>query len=538
MAIVGTGFDDQSFSSEGSYSYNYIFTEKVSATVKGLYFKCAQLLRGPKASHRYLDPSQQALINVGGIRYAFPWSTLEDFPQSRLSRLRFCTTLREIAEFCDDYDEMQHEFFFDRDPLAFKAVLNFLAKGKLRLLQEVCCVALHSELLYWGIDVGMMEPCCRHRIVCSVQEVAEHQRKEDEWLQRRRALRTSVAEGSLFHMLGEAVENPRSGLAGKVFAFLSVIMVVVTVVSLFISSISDHQQEEALGKCSQKCRNLFVVESVCVVWFSLEFLVRFFHAHNKMEFVRSPLNIIDGAAILPYYVSLLLEFRDQSVQDIAAGTKKNTLDKLGLALRVMRALRILYVMRLARHSVGLQTLGLTIQRSMTDFGLLLLFMCVAVTLFSPLVHLAESELAPNAARSPQLSFSSIPASCWWTIISVTTVGYGDMVPHSIPGQLVALLSILTGILILSFPSTSIFHTFHSTYTELKEEDKRLKKEERVAELAREAEERMKERRTWPDNWPETNFLPGLDDPYYLLMKDITVLAQSKSHQPLFSPVTC
>lgn len=282
---------------------------------------------------------------------------------------------------------------------------------------------------------------------------------------------------------------------------------------------------------------MFGVESICVAWFTLEFLIRFFHAQSKLEFVRSPLNIIDAAAILPYYVSLFLELRDESVQDIVAGAGRSTLDKLGLTLRVMRALRILYVMRLARHSVGLQTLGLTIQRSMKDFGLLMLFVCVAVTLFSPLVHLAESELAPNAARSPQLSFSSIPASYWWSIISVTTVGYGDMVPHSIPGQLVALISILAGILILSFPSTSIFHTFYRTYTELKEEHKRLWKEERGAELATEAEESMKEKETWPDDWPETDILPGLDDPYFLFMKGITVLAQSMSHQPLLSSET-
>ncbi|XP_042345397.1 potassium voltage-gated channel subfamily G member 4-like [Plectropomus leopardus] len=502
MAIIGAGFEDHSFSSDDSY--NHVFTDTETATVKGLYFQRAHLLCGP-TSCGYLDPSQQALINVGGIRYAFPWSTLEDFPQSRLSRLHFCTSVREIAEFCDDYDEMRHEFFFDRDPLAFRAIINFLAKGKLRLLREVCNVALHGELLYWGIDIGQMEPCCRHRVICSVEEVVEHQQKEEEWQQRRRILRAPVAEGSLFHMIGEAVENPHSGLVGKVFASLSVIMVVVTVVSLCISTMSDQQQEEAMGRCSQKCRNLFVVESVCVAWFSLEFLVRFLHAQSKLEFARGPLNITDAAAILPYYVSLFVDLSDESVQDIVASTGRSSLDKLGLILRVMRALRILYVMRLARHSLGLQTLGLTIQRSMTDFGLLFLFVCVAVTLFSPLVHLAESELAPNAARSPQLSFSSIPASYWWSIISVTTVGYGDMVPRSIPGQLAALISILSGILILSFPSTSIFHTFVHTYTELKQENKRLWKEERGAELATEAEESMKERETWPDNWPEKDF---------------------------------
>lgn len=141
-------------------------------------------------------------------------------------------------------------------------------------------------------------------------------------------------------------------------------------------------------------------------------------------------------------------------------------------LWVVRVLCILYVVRLARYSLGLQTLGLTIQRSMTDFGLLLLFVRVAVTLFSPLIRGSWLQMLPNP---PHLSFSSIPASYWWSIISVTTVGYGDMVPHSIPGQLVALISILCRILVLSFPSTSIFHTFHCTKltTEVEEHKRNL-----------------------------------------------------------------
>lgn len=225
-----------------------------------------------------------------------------------------------------------------------------------------------------------------------------------------------------------------------------------------------------------------------MAWFTLEFLLRFVHAPSKLAFARGPLNIIDAIAILPYYVSLVVDVRDESQEEVVMGAGRGYLDKLSLILRLLRALRILYVMRLARHSLGLQTLGLTMQRSMREFGLLLLFVCVAVTLYSPLVHLAESELAPFAATHPQHSFSSIPATYWWAIISMTTVGYGDMVPRSIPGQMVALTSILSGILIMAFPATSIFHTFSRSYQDLKQEYERLWKEERGEEIAAESEE--------------------------------------------------
>ncbi|XP_071256578.1 voltage-gated potassium channel regulatory subunit KCNG4-like [Salvelinus alpinus] len=494
-------FTNYSVSSDNS-SLDRFFTEiPETETVKGVYYQHAQLLRNdPDGAWPSIDHTLQALINVGGNRYTFPWTTLEQFPLTRLGRLRLCSSPEDIARLCDDYDETQREYFFDRSPTAFRVVVNFLAAGKLRLLRELCAVSLHDELDYWGVDPAHMERCCRRRMLTRVEEVAERERKEEEWRQRRMKLQrlpllaeTETGYRRLMSRLREVVENPQSGLAGQMFACFSVIMVAVTVISLCISTMPDLRQEESKGECSQKCRNMFVVETVCVAWFSLEFLLRFLHARSKLEFARGPLNIIDAVAILPYYVSLVVVENNTTLEDGSAGAGRGYLDKLGLVLRLMRALRILYVMRLARHSLGLQTLGLTMQRSTQEFSLLLLFITVGMALFSPMVHLAESELAPNAATAPQHSFSSIPASYWWAIISMTTVGYGDMVPRSIPGQVVALSSILSGILIMAFPATSIFHMFSRSYQELKLEHERLWKEETGAALAADNLENRRER---------------------------------------------
>nr|XP_048275204.1 potassium voltage-gated channel subfamily G member 2 [Myodes glareolus] len=266
--------------------------------------------------------------------------------------------------------------------------------------------------------------------------------------------------------LRDVVENPHSGLAGKLFAYVSVAFVAVTAVGLCLSTMPDIRAEEERGECSAKCRNLFVLETVCVAWFSFEFLLRSLQAESKCAFLRTPLAIIDILAILPFYVSLLA--------GLAAGpTGSKMLERAGLVLRLLRALRVLYVMRLARHSLGLRSLGLTVRRCAREFGLLLLFLCVAMALFAPLVHLAEREL--GARRD----FSSVPASYWWAVISMTTVGYGDMVPRSLPGQVVALSSILSGILLMAFPVTSIFHTFSRSYSELKEQQQRAASPEPV-----------------------------------------------------------
>ncbi|XP_056121780.1 potassium voltage-gated channel subfamily G member 4 [Rhinichthys klamathensis goyatoka] len=464
-------------------------------TIKGVYFQRAQRLHSVS---RDVDHSKLALINVGGDRYTFPWSTLDEFPLSRLGQLRQCRSPDEIAQLCDDYDETRRELFFDRSSVAFRIIFNFLAAGKLRLLRQVCAVSLSDELSYWGIDPAHMERCCRRKMLSCVEEVGEKKKKEDERRQRRLALQRPLARGTgyvgLMNRLQEIVENPHSGWPGKIFACFSVVMIAVTVISLCISTIPDPEDR---GECSEKCRNIFIVETVCVAWFSMEFLLRLLQAQRKLQFVRNPLNIIDVIAILPYYISLVVDSEDESEEAELHGASRGYLDKLGLILRVMRALRILYVMRLARHSLGLQTLGVTMQRSIREFGLLLLFLCVAVALFSPLVHLAEKEFAKGKATGPH-SFSSIPSSYWWAIISMTTVGYGDMVPHSIPGQVVAFSSILSGILIMAFPATSIFHVFSRSYHELKREREMIYKEERVAILdasAKEDAQRLLERRS-------------------------------------------
>lgn len=227
-----------------------------------------------------------------------------------------------------------------------------------------------------------------------------------------------------------------------------------------LTHVSRHQ-----GTCSRMCYNIFIVETVCVAWFSLEFTLRFIQDRSKITFLRQPLNLIDVVAILPYYITLLVD--STSTGDRKLGSGSSYLDKVGLVLRVLRALRILYVMRLARHSLGLQTLGLTARRCTREFGLLVLFLCVAIALYSPLLYLIENEMTTTQ------EFTSIPATYWWAVITMTTVGYGDMVPRTIPGQVVALSSILSGILLMAFPVTSIFHTFSRSYVELKQEQQRL-----------------------------------------------------------------
>ncbi|XP_074066352.1 voltage-gated potassium channel regulatory subunit KCNG1 [Macrotis lagotis] len=441
-----------------------------SESLKGVFYRRAKRLHPRDNALQSIQPEdrkRQIIINVGGIKYLLPWTTLDEFPLTRLGQLKSCTNFDDILNVCDDYDVTCNEFFFDRNPGAFRTILTFLRVGKLRLLREMCALSFQEELLYWGIEEDNLDWCCRRRYLQKIEEFAEMNEREDDLLESESAgeMTEETRLGQCMKRLQDMVERPHSGLPGKVFACLSVLFVTITAVNLSISTMPSLREEEEQGECSQMCYNIFIVESVCVGWFSLEFLLRFIQAPSKFAFLRSPLTLIDIIAILPYYITLVVD--SASVGQKKPSSGNSYLDKVGLVLRILRALRILYVMRLARHSLGLQTLGLTARRCTREFGLLLLFLCVAIALFAPLLYVIENEMADSQ------EFSSIPACYWWAVITMTTVGYGDMVPRSTPGQVVALSSILSGILLMAFPVTSIFHTFSRSYLELKQEQERV-----------------------------------------------------------------
>ncbi|KTF80086.1 hypothetical protein cypCar_00023005 [Cyprinus carpio] len=446
LAGDGSDYDYSALSCTSDTSLNGPPIQEREA-LKGVYYKRAQQLSPtdsnitdvlyPDDNGNLLSCGQRlhVIINVGGLRYQLPWTTLEDFPLSRLGQLRLCSSFDEIMRVCDDYDVIHNEFFFDRSPCAFQTILTFLRAGKLRSLREMCALSFREELLYWGVPEESLEWCCRRRLLQRVEECNELERvaEEDDEDDSQSSL---ARESRLSHWMGklrDMVEKPHSP-AGQDLRCLSGP----------VRHNNSHQPVHKHHACHEGGGG---------------------DDRSKLAFLRRPLNLIDVIAILPYYITLVVDSTSTGEKRLGSGS--SYLDKVGLVLRVLRALRILYVMRLARHSLGLQTLGLTARRCTREFGLLLLFLCVAIALFSPLLYLIENEAGVTR------EFSSIPATYWWAVITMTTVGYGDMVPRSIPGQVVALSSILSGILLMAFPVTSIFHTFSRSYVELKQEQQRL-----------------------------------------------------------------
>ena len=276
-----------------SFHFNPPENPQEVSSKKGLYYKRAQLLllqqRQPVRDDHTGDDS--AIINVGGIKYRIPWSTLDEFPLTRLGRLRGCSSEAEIMAVCDDYDGRRNEYFFDRSPSAFRTIVTFLAAGKLRLLREMCALSFQEELLYWGVEEQSLDWCCLRKLRLRQEEYKEQRRLEEEEEEvgdaaaaeqlgappsgeEEPAVPRAAPEagsatasavvvvvvggagavgvqeeeegqgGGCMRRLRDMVENPHSGVPGKVFACLSVVFVAITAVTLCISTMPDLREEE------------------------------------------------------------------------------------------------------------------------------------------------------------------------------------------------------------------------------------------------------------------------------------------------------
>ena len=140
----------------------------------------------------------------------------------------------------------------------------------------------------------------------------------------------------------------------------------------------------------------FIIETICIVWFSIELILRFFGAPKKMLFIKELGNIIDFFSILPYFMQ---------VADISAKFS---------VLRIIRLVRVFRIFKLARHFKGLQILIHTFIASANELTLLVFFLIIGVILFSSIVYFCELD-------HPNSDFESIPDGFWYALITMTTV---------------------------------------------------------------------------------------------------------------------
>ena len=160
---------------------------------------------------------------------------------------------------------------------------------------------------------------------------------------------------------------------------------------------------------------------------------RFLCCPNRCDFLKSSVNVIDFVATISFYTDLFLQ---QLVSHI----------KNADVFEFFSIIRILRLFKLTRHSSGLKILLQTFRASAKELMLLVFFLVLGIVIFASLVYYAE-----RIQVNPGNDFSSIPLGLWWALVTMTTVGFGDMVPKTYLGMFVGAMCAMAGVLVVALP---------------------------------------------------------------------------------------
>jgi voltage-gated potassium channel len=236
-----------------------------------------------------------------------------------------------------------------------------------------------------------------------------------------RALRRNV-----FHWLepGEQA-NPWE----QVVDFLLILMILGSVVIVVLQSMPEMaEHDRLLDEAERWCVYFFTLEYLLRVWTSVE-LDRYAGKsawRARLKYLMSPMALVDLASILPFYV--------------AAFADANT-----VVIRLLRIFRLIRVVKFGRYHSSMGMLARVVKSRREEMLISIMLVLALVVIASTLVYAVERDAQPKA-------FPSIPAAMWWGVVTMTTVGYGDVYPITPAGKFIAGVSVLLGVGLFALPA--------------------------------------------------------------------------------------
>ncbi|XP_028850239.1 A-type voltage-gated potassium channel KCND1 [Denticeps clupeoides] len=390
-------------------------------------------------------------VNVSGLRFQTWKNTLDRYPDTLLG-----SSEKEFF-----YNEDTQEYFFDRDPEMFRHILNFYRTGKLHYPRHECIQAFDEELAFYGIVPEIIGDCC--------MEEYRDRKKEN---QERLAEDTEAGEATdaplppdstARERLWRAFENPHTSTMALVFYYVTGFFIAVSVIANVVETVPCRPLKGSTKDlpCGEKYSlAFFCMDTACVLIFTFEYLMRLFAAPSRCKFMRSVMSVIDVVAIMPYYIGLVMPENE----DVSG------------AFVTLRVFRVFRIFKFSRHSQGLRILGYTLKSCASELGFLLFSLTMAIIIFATVMFYAEK-------GTKGTNFTSIPASFWYTIVTMTTLGYGDMVPNTIAGKIFGSICSLSGVLVIALPVPVIVSNFSRIYHQNQRADKmRAQQKVRLARI--------------------------------------------------------
>ncbi|VDI81802.1 Hypothetical predicted protein [Mytilus galloprovincialis] len=412
--------------------------------------------------------SEEVQINVGGTLFITKWSTLHKHRNTLLG------SLSTTSEF---YSKKKQYFYFDRNPDYFNIILDFYRNGHIHFPTHVCGWIWKQELQFWRIPETEISECCyptyvkydKNRAVTEyiknafIVYTAEYQTKAVSCL-------TGITQRIWLFL-----EEPTSSLAARIFGVIYILVVVLSAITPMLVTYPDIREQIVdidvlVYVMTMKGLNLWIntenpkevmfvttkmpdwlqnLDLFIMIFFSFEQLLRFISCPRKLHFFKDWLNVLDILLFIAMWVRYGISHHREKILE--------SLDLLiiyAVCYSVV-VFRLLRFFRITRQYSALRILLMSVRVSLKELSLLIITVMVFILLFSNLIYFAE-------LREPS-TFPNMLTGLWWSVVTMTTVGYGDVVPHSVLGCLVGSFCAMSGLLILAMPIAVIAGKFNDLY---------------------------------------------------------------------------
>ena len=202
----------------------------------------------------------------------------------------------------------------------------------------------------------------------------------------------------------------------RFIAFSIQVLIILSVITFSVETIPDLKP--------QTRSILESIEFVCVMVFTIEYALRIYAADKKLKFIFSFFGIIDLLAILPFYLAFGVDLR---------------------SLRALRFVRLFRLFKLVRYNKAIKLFGRALSIAKEEILLFLFITLILIYLSGVGIYYFEHDAQPE-------HFSSIFESLWWAIITLTTVGYGDVYPITVGGRVFTFIILMIGLGIVAIPT--------------------------------------------------------------------------------------
>lgn len=373
---------------------------------------------GIHSNQREVTNHKRVRLNVSGLIFETFESTFDRFPETLLGSYEKRTKY---------YDPVRDEYYFARDKHTFDAILFYYqSKGILCRPEHVPSDVFHEELKFYEINDR------RFPILNKVIESNMTPKKDP-------------SELTFRERVWELLENPESSIFARYLSFFSILVIVLSLITYCLETVPALKSRKTNSDETKRSDHWFIMECIWILWFTLELILRFAFAPNRIRFLFSPFGLVDMVAVLPFYLTLFLQ-SDSGATSFAV-------------LRILRVGRCLRLFKLSRYHCAPTIFAAAVKDCQDKLRALALCIFITVILFASSMYYIEG-------FSDDSQFESIPDAFYYVIITMVTVGYGDYVPKTVPGRILGGFCAFSGVIVLyCFPTPIIVVRFVQLYKE-------------------------------------------------------------------------